>query len=304
MAECLRRALACLLGVWLAVVLAWPQAATASITVQDDQGRTLRLAQPPQRIVSLLPALTEMVCALGRCERLVGLDRYSSWPASVKALPRVGGGMDASIEAVLALRPDVVLMASSARGGERLQALGVPVFYAEPQTHADVERLLQSLGTLLGVSGADRVWRGITSGLADAARALPPAAKGWRVYFEVNDAPYAASESSFIGQTLSQLGLANVVPASLGPFPKINPEWVVRADPDLLMLSDRQGQSLAARPGWRQMRAVREGRVCLFTPDEADTLVRPGPRLDHAAQLMLRCVNSQLARSASGGRTP
>jgi iron complex transport system substrate-binding protein len=70
------------------------------------------------------------------------------------------------------------------------------------------------------------------------------------------------------------------------------------------MLSDRQGQSLAARPGWRQMRALREGRVCLFTPDEADTLVRPGPRLDQAAQLMLRCVNSQLARSASGGRTP
>jgi iron complex transport system substrate-binding protein len=304
MAERLRRALACLLVVWLAVVLAWPQAATASITVQDDQGRTLRLAQPPQRIVSLLPALTEMVCALGRCEGLVGLDRYSSWPASVKALPRVGGGMDASTEAVLALRPDVVLMASSARGGERLQALGVPVFYAEPQTHADVERLLQSLGTLLGVSGADRVWRGITSGLADAARALPPAAKGWRVYFEVNDAPYAASESSFIGQTLSQLGLANVVPASLGPFPKINPEWVVRADPDLLMLSDRQGQSLAARPGWRQMRALREGRVCLFTPDEADTLVRPGPRLADAAQLMLRCVSSQLARSASGARTP
>jgi iron complex transport system substrate-binding protein len=99
----------------------------------------------------------------------------------------------------------------------------VPVFYAEPQTHADVQRLLQSLGMLLGVSDADRVWRGTTSGLADAARALPPAAKGWRVYFEVNDAPYAASEGSFIGQTLAQLGLANVVPASLGPLSQNQP---------------------------------------------------------------------------------
>ena len=304
MAERLRRALACLWVAWLGVVLSGPHAAWAAVSARDDQGRTLRLAQPPQRIVSLLPALTEMVCELGHCDRLVGLDRYSSWPASVKALPRVGGGMDASIEAVLALRPDLVLMASSARGGERLQALGVSVFYAEPQTHADVERLLKSLGALLGVTDPDRVWRGISTGLADAARALPPAAKGWRVYFEVNDAPYAASESSFIGQTLAQLGLANVVPASLGLFPKVNPEWVVRTDPDLLMLSERQGQSLAARPGWRQMRALREGRVCLFTPDEADTLVRPGPRLAEAAQLMLRCVHRQLARSPSGGRTP
>lgn len=303
MAERLRRALSCLL-VWLAVVLAWPQAARAGITVRDDQGRTLRLAQPPQRIVSLLPALTEMVCELGRCERLVGLDRYSSWPESIKAVPRVGGGLDASIEAVLVLRPDLVLMASSARGGERLQALGVPVFYAEPKTHADVERLLKTLGTLLGVAQADRVWSGISAGLADAARALPPAAKGWRVYFEVNDAPYAASESSFIGQTLAQLGLANIMPGSLGPFPKINPEWVVRSDPDLIMLSERHGQVLAGRPGWRQMRALREGRVCLFTPDEADTLVRPGPRLAEAAQLMLRCVNSQLARAAPGERKP
>ena len=304
MAECLRRAVAGLLVVWLGVVLAWPQAARAGITVRDDQGRTLRLAQPPQRIVSLLPALTEMACELGRCERLVGLDRYSSWPESIKAIPRVGGGLDASIEAVLALRPDLVLMARSARGGERLQALGGPVIYAEPKTHADVERLLKTLGTLLGVAQAERVWTGVSAGLAEAARALPPAAKGWRVYFEVNDAPYAASESSFIGQTLAQLGLANVMPGSLGPFPKINPEWVVRADPDLIMLSERHGQTLAARPGWRQMRALREGRVCLFTADEADTLVRPGPRLAEAAQLMLRCVNSQLARSSVGLRKP
>lgn len=304
MVERLRRLLAYPLWVWLAVVLAWPHATRANILVRDDLGRSLRLAQPPQRIVSLLPSLTEMVCELGRCERLVGLDRYSNWPVAVRTLPRLGGGLDPNIEAVLALRPDVVLMAGSSRGGERLQALGVSVFYAEPKTHADVQRLVQTLGTLLGVALADRVWSGITTGLADAARALPPAAKGWRVYFEVNDAPYAASESSFIGQTLAQLGLANVVPGSLGPFPKINPEWVVRADPDLILLSERHGQTLASRPGWRQMRAMREGRVCLFTPDEADTLVRPGPRLAEAAQLMLRCVNSQLARSAAGERKP
>jgi iron complex transport system substrate-binding protein len=123
------------------------------------------------------------------------------------------------------------------------------------------------------------------------------------VYFEVNDAPYAASESSFIGQTLARLGLGNVLPASLGPFPKINPEWVVRADPDLIMIGERQGDDprgmVAARPGWRGLRAVQQRRVCVFTPAESDVLVRPGPRMAEAAQLMLRCV-----REAAGLARP
>lgn len=278
--------LARVLLVWLALL---PVCAEA-LTVRDDSGRSVRLAQPPHRIVSVLPALTEMVCELGQCERLVGVDRYSSWPASVKALPRVGSGLEPSIEAIVALKPDLVLMAGSARGGERLQALGIPVLSLEPKTHEDVQRILGLLGQVLGVSVAPQVWREILAGQVAAAQAVPTPARAWRVYFEVNDAPYAASESSFIGQTLARLGLGNIVPGALGPFPRINPEMVVRADPDLLMMGARQGDVLASRPGWRQMRAVRQGRVCVFSPDEADILVRPGPRMAEAAQLMAACV--------------
>lgn len=109
-----------------------------SVQLTDDRGRTITLAQPPRRIVSLLPSLTESVCALGQCARLVGVDRYSNWPDSIANLPRVGGGLDPSIEAVVALRPDVVLMATSSRGAARLEALGVTVVALEPKTHADV----------------------------------------------------------------------------------------------------------------------------------------------------------------------
>ena len=281
------------LGMGLALLggsaLAW--------SVQDDTGRRLELAQSPQRIVSVLPALTEMVCQLGRCERLVGVDRYANWPERVRSLPRVGGGMDPQIEAIAALRPDLVLMAPSARGAERLRGLGLPVLELEPKTHADVERIQATLGQVLQAD-APRAWQDITAQLEAAARALPPAARGWRVYFEVNDGPYAASESSFIGQTLAVLGLANVVPGSLGPFPRLNPERVVRADPDLLLLADAAADPPARRPGWSGLKAVREGRVCSFTPEEADILVRPGPRMGEAARLMVRCV----ARHVPGGR--
>ncbi len=303
-----RRASGIQLAAWLffallVVLLFLPSAARADVTVRDDQGRLVRLAQSPQRIVSVLPSLTEMVCQLGQCQRLVGVDRYSNWPARVNQLPRVGGGLDPNIEAIVALRPDLVLIAGSARGSERLQALGIPVLSLEPKTHADVQRMLQVLGTLLGVPDADQVWREIVTEMQAAARSMPAQARTWRVYFEVNDAPYAASESSFIGQTLAGLGLGNVVPGSLGPFPKLNPEWVVRAEPDLIMMGERTNNALASRPGWRQMRVVRDGRVCVFTPDESDILVRPGPRMAEAARLMLRCVSEQ-AKRAPAERKP
>jgi iron complex transport system substrate-binding protein len=291
-----------LAGLLLCLAVCLPARSLASTTVRDDTGRALTLAQTPQRIVSLLPALTEMVCQLGQCHRLVGLDRYSSWPPQVAALPRVGGGLDPSIEAVLALKPDLVLMARSTRGAERLQALGVPTLMLEPRNQADVQRILLTLGQVLALPDAARIWQGIDAGLSAAAQAMPASARRWRVYFEVGDGPFAASQSSFIGETLARLGLGNVVPGQLGPFPKINPEMVVRADPDLILVGERQGGALAERPGWQAMRAVREGRVCVFTAAESDILVRPGPRMAEAAQLMLRCVQEVSRRT--GGQRP
>ena len=272
-----------------------------ALQLTDDRGVVVTFAQPPQRIVSLLPSLTETVCELGQCQRLVGVDRYSNFPASVRALPQMGGGLDPSIEAIVALKPDVVLMATSARASERLQALGVKVVALEPKTHADVRRVLEKVGQLLGVDDAQRVWRVIDAGVMAAAQSVPAAARGTRVYFEVNSAPYAAGEASFIGETLSRLGARNIVPASLGPFPQLNPEYVVRANPDLIMVGDSNYIGLEPRPGWSGMRALRERRLCVFTPEDSDMLVRPGPRMAEGARIMARCLADKAAARAGGG---
>ena len=281
-----------LLGLWLCA--AWAQA----VTVQDDRRQTVEIAKPPQRIVSLLPSLTETVCALGQCHKLVGLDRYSNWPESVRQLPRMGGGLDPSIEAVLAQRPDLVLMATSARGAERFQALGLTVLVLEPRTHADVQRVLHTLAQVLGVPKAqsEAVWRQIDAGVMAAAQSLPPQAKGQKIYVEVSPAPYGASEASFIGETLTRLGLRNILPASLGPFPKINPEFVVRAQPDVIIAGDSSRASMLQRPGWAQLKAMQSGKVCAFSPEESDMLVRAGPRMAEGARLMVQC----LQRTAGG----
>ena len=115
--------------------------AQAAVTLTDDRGVAVAFERRPQRIVSLLPSLTETVCALGECARLVGVDRYSNWPERVKTLPQLGGGLDPQIEAVLALRPDVVLLAHSSRAAARLESLGLKVLALEPKNHASARRV-------------------------------------------------------------------------------------------------------------------------------------------------------------------
>ena len=277
----------------LPCLLALVPAPAHALQLTDDRGVTVTLTRSPQRIVSVLPSLTESVCALDQCQRLVGVDRYSNYPASVRALPVVGGGLDPNIEAIVALKPDVVILATSSRASQRLESLGLKVVALEPRSHADVRRVLTKLGQLLDIAqdaGADRVWRAIDAGVSAAAQSLPPRAKNTRVYFEVNRGPYAAGESSFIGETLARLGVKNVVPAALGPFPRLNPEFVVRANPDLIMASRGSMQAMAAYPGWSSLKAIRENRICAFAPEASDVLVRPGPRMAEAARIMAQCI--------------
>ena len=288
---------------WLLLAVCVGQAAHADIRVQDDRGITQVWPVPPQRIVSLLPSFSETVCALGECQRLVGVDRYSNFPKQLQALPQLGGGLDPNLEAVVALKPDVVLMSTATKAAQRLEALGIQVVALNTQQHADVQRLLAVMARLLGLEsqGTDaqptgavsqRYWQQVQAGVKAAAASLP--ARPIKVYFEVSSGPYAASASSFIGETLTLLGVGNVVPATMGPFPKINPELVVRADPDVIMLSESRLAQLQQRPGWSQLRAMRHQQVCVFTNAQADMMVRPGPRLAEAAQSMAQCLKGVL----------
>ena len=287
----------------LALMALFIMASTAhAVVLRDDRQIEVTIAKPPQRIVSLLPSLTETVCALGQCEKLVGVDRYSNWPESIAKLPRMGGGIDPNIESVVATKPDLVLMATSARGAERLTSLGLTVLALEPRSHADVQRVMRIVALALDVPvvESERVWRHIDAAVNAAAQSIPAQAKGQRVYFEVSRAPYGASESSFIGETLQRLGARNILPASLGPFPKINPEFVVRAQPDLIMVGDSNFADMAARPGWQNMRAMRTQRVCHFKSEESDVLVRAGPRMAEAARLMAKCLTDKANDKSKG----
>ncbi len=292
---------------WTLLLCAAMLSSTTSVQagqVTDDRGVTVTLPSVPQRIVSILPSLTETVCELGYCAHLVGVDRYSNFPASVQKLPQVGGGMDPNVEAIVALRPDVVLMAKSSRIGDRLEALGIKVVALEPKSHADVQRVILKIGQLLEVADAQRIWRAIDAGVSAAAQSIPANVRGAKVYFEVSQGPYAAGESSFIGETLTRLGAKNIVPAKLGPFPKLNPEYIVRANPDLIMIGQSSAEGLLQRPGWASIRAMREQRLCVFPFEEANALVRPGPRMAEGARLMAQCLVDKAPKLAVSAALP
>lgn len=261
------------------------------IVIVDDRQTEHRFSTPPTRIVSLLPSLTETVWALGGGDRLVGVDRYSNWPSALDGLPRLGGLDDALIEAIARLRPQVVLASVSARSLDRLESLGFEVLRLRSESHADVHRTINKLARLLGrPEAADALWARIQAQLAGAEARVPASARGRSAYFEIGGGPYAAGTTSFIGETMGRLGLVNIAPADLGPFPKLNPEFVVRARPWLAIGLDRDLDSLADRPGWSAIPAVRERRLCKLSAPDYEMMIRPGPRLGDAADLLVACL--------------
>jgi len=284
----------CLLAALSGLVSAQP------VTVRDDRGVELAFASSPQRIVSLLPSLTESVCALGACARLVGVDRFSNWPESVRTLPQLGGLEDAQIERVVALKPDLVLAAPSARAIERFEGLGLKVLVLESRDRADVRRTLDVLARVLAAAPqAAAVWSRIERDERLAVERVPSHWRGRRVYFEVDATPYAAGPGSFIGETLAQLGLENIVPNELGPFPKLNPEFVVRAQPDLVIAQHANLAEMPGRPGWAGLRALRGKSICGFGPAAYELLIRPGPRMGEAAQSLAACLAALPAPSGA-----
>ena len=282
-----------LLWVWTLLLVAAPS--WAQYSVRDDLQRDLRFERPPRRVITLLPSLTETVCALGECSRLVATDRYSNWPGAVAALPKTGGLDDAQVELIVSLRPDVVLLSRSTRVTDRLGQLGVKTFAIEVTTYDGIAHSIRVVAQVLGIPAKaaplnEVIQRGIDA-LGREALQRRGAAPAPSVYFEVDASPYAAGESSFIGELLARLGMRNIVPAALGPFPKLNPEYVVRHNPDVIFAPPEAASTLAQRPGWAGIRAVREKRLCALGPEQRDSVVRPGPRVVEGMRALKECLD-------------
>jgi len=276
-----------LLTVFLALALAFP------LTVTDDLGRTVTLKAPPKRIVTMLPSVTETVCALGACDRLVATDDYSDWPESVKRLPKAGGLYNPNPELIVSLKPDLVLVSRFGRLYETLERAGLTVYAVRTETYEDIFRTARNLGRLLGLPGqAERLVAQIQKEVyQEEARAAQAKARP-RVYYEIDPTPYTVGPESFIGVLIAKARGVNIVPRELGLFPKISPELVLERNPEVIVATYPGAlDTIRRRPGWDRVAAVRQGRICVYTGEEDNLLSRPGPRVAQGLRLLVDCFH-------------
>jgi len=272
-------------SLWPGLAL-WAMAAASGVNAGAAQ---------PQRIISLLPSATESVCALGACQRLVGVDEFSLDPPQVRALPQLGKTWQPDMERIIALRPDWVLVGQVPAAIQRLQAAGIPYLVTDAASLEQVQAMLFKLDAVLQTGQAQAVWQRLEQGLEATARRLKQRQGTARpsVYLEVDAAMYAAGPRSFMGELLTRLGARNIAPDGAVQFMRLSPEFVLRADPDLVILAHHGNspRQLQERPGWQHMRAMQaEQRVCRLSEDESRTVTRPGPRLDEAAAIFAACL--------------
>ncbi|HLB53861.1 MAG TPA: helical backbone metal receptor, partial [Gemmatimonadales bacterium] len=227
----------------------------------DDAGTRLALPVPPGRIVSLIPATTELVFALGQGERLVGRTSWCDYPARAAEVPDLGNGIDPNVEAVLQARPDLVLLyrsGANARAVGQLRGLGVPVAELATDRIEDLTRITLLLGRVLGVTAAaESLVAGIERDLDAASRPSGrPADRPTIFILAWNRPPLTLGRGSFLSEVVERAGARNIFDDLSAPSAPVAIEAVASRDPDYILTSGVDLPSMARLDEWRVLRAV------------------------------------------------
>jgi iron complex transport system substrate-binding protein len=239
----------------------------------------------PERIVSLSPSLTEMLFAIGAGDQVIAVDQYSNYPPEA---PRTDlSGFSPNVEAIAALDPDLVVLANDRDGVvDALERTGIATLLLERA--ASIDETLAEIVQLGGVTGhaeaAALLVEQMTVDLDQLAARVPGREAPLRAYYEVSDSGHSATSATFVGDVLGRAGIVSIadgVDDAAGGFPQLSAEYVLAADPDVILLAHSDGENptpaeLAARSGWAELSAIRDGRVVELDPDLAG---RWGPRL-------------------------
>jgi iron complex transport system substrate-binding protein len=283
-----------LCAAWLRAHASVGDPAGSGREVTDELGRKINIPQSVQRIVSLAPSMTETIYALGLQDRLVGDTDYCDYPPEAQTKPKVGGGLNPSLETIASLHPDLVLVTKSFNRLETVRALetlGIPSYATDPHT---VDAIISSTQHLADVLGTPEAAKNLTNDLerrlAETHRrvqAFPPT----RVLFVVWREPLISiGRDTFIADALRHAGAVSVVDSAQG-WPQINLEEVVRLQPDFLIFAESHFDAaqhysdvLTELPGWRLLDAVRHHRIVRIT----EAINRPGPRIVAAIEELAR----------------
>ena len=265
------------------------------------------LAPAFPRVVSLNPSLTEILLALGAAPALVGVDDYSARAnAEVASLPRVGGLFDPSLEAIVALRPDLVVLVPSAEQRDlraRLESLGTQVLALENFTLAQLLSSIETLGARVGRGEAARARvAAIRAAFASTARATAGRPHPRAVLVLQREPLFLVGGGSYLDEMLRAAGAENVAAKFSEPYPRVDVEWLIAAAPELILDASEDPQPAAEHwRRWPSLPAVAAGHVVALP---APQVTLPGPRLERALELLARAVASATPAASAAGSHP
>ncbi|MGQ0814947.1 MAG: ABC transporter substrate-binding protein [Gemmatimonadota bacterium] len=265
------------------------------LAVRDDAGRSIELPRPAVRIVSLVPTVTDLVIAMGHADRLIARTDYDRDPR-IKQLPSIGGGLTPSLEWLAAQSPDLVVSwpDNAARSlVVKMEALRIAVYAARMDTIANTLTTIRNLGVLLNAEpSADSLARAITGAL-DSVRAAVRGLERIRLAYVIWLNPLTiAGPGTFINELIQVAGGENVFADARRLYPEVSLEELIRRDPDVVVFAretkDDAQRMLSMSPGWRDLRAVRAGRVLRVSPGYFN---RSGPLMPRAARELAQFFN-------------
>ena len=271
------------------------------VSVEADNG-TVTIDARPEAVVSLSSTATEMLFAIGAGPQVVAVDDQSNYPSEAPMKPDLQG-FTPNLEAILAYEPDLVVITFDP--GDLiagLEAADVPVLsYTAAFTVDDTYRQMDALGTATGnAEGAESANAEIQDGLADIVDSSDGTGEGVTYFHEIDSTLYTATSSTFAGEIYSLFGMTNIAdPAdedgSFFGYPQLSSEFIVAADPDIVLLADvlygESAQTVSERPGWDVMSAVQNGNIAELDSDVAS---RWGPRIVDFAQSISDALQSFL----------
>jgi iron complex transport system substrate-binding protein len=254
------------------------------------------LKRPPQRVVSLIPSVTETILALGAADRLVARSDFDTDPA-LAHLPTVGQGLTPSLEQLTMLQPELVIAwpdNESRSVMTRLADLGVTIYTPQIQTLADIDRTTRELGEMMGLEIAAASLIATIDAELDAIRQAVADRGRLTVFYVVWYAPATTTGAgTYVHELIEIAGGHNIFEDTPGLWPTVSLEEVLNRQPDVVLLSQTEEihvdlEQLRAAPGWRDLQAVRDGRVLQI---DADLYNRPGPRVIEAARQLAHLLH-------------
>lgn len=268
---------------FLTLILAVSYLCFSQVSLVDDLQRTVVLPSPATRIVSLAPSITETFFAIGAGNAVVGVTDYCNYPPEAKKKQRVGGVVNPSIETIISLKPDLIVLSMEGNVREdfkKLTSFGIPVFVTNPRNLRGIYVSIEQLGTLMGRKGnADGLVKSLRF-RADSIRAIVTQEKKQTVLVFVSLQPIiVVGQNTFFAELIELAGGMNAAKKGASTYPTYSREAVLKSNPDVLIfMSDvlaNPADLVRLFPEWTNLKAYRQKKIFRI---DADIVSRPGPR--------------------------